>query len=381
MAGIYIHIPFCKKKCSYCAFFSAASTKRMREIVDCISRELHDRRAYLQTEKIETIYFGGGTPSLLEEAEFEKMFNAINEDYDLTTCTEITMEANPDDLTPEYVRMIASLPFNRISIGVQSLHDKQLKAINRRHSAQQAIDCIKQCADAGFENISADLMYGFPNETLEELEEDLDGFLRLGVQHISAYCLSFEEGTALFNLRQKGKIKELDERVSEEMYHTVVNRLKEGGFDHYEISNFSRQGFESKHNKSYWEGKKYIGVGPAAHSFDGMSRQWNAASLDKYIDGVLHGNPYFEKEILTEQDRYNDLVMTSLRTMKGVNLQTIEKNFGKCRATNCLMDAESYIRQGKLAIDNNHLHLTENGVFVSDSIISNLFWVDGTKKD
>ena len=286
MAGIYIHIPFCKRRCIYCDFFSTTQSEKKSAYVRAVCRELEMRKDYLEGEDIETIYLGGGTPSQLFREELEEIFNHIYKVYPVREDAEITLEANPDDLTPEYVAMLRQLPINRISMGIQTFQEETLNLLHRRHTATQAIEAFRRCREAGFRNISIDLMYGLPGETLETWKEDLQQSIALRPEHISAYHLIYEEDTVLWKLREQHQVEEADEDLSVSLFSTLIEQLSEAGYQHYEISNFCLPGLHSRHNSSYWTGKKYLGCGPSAHSFNGVSRQWNVASLDDYLKGV-----------------------------------------------------------------------------------------------
>ena len=320
MAGIYIHIPFCKRRCIYCDFFSTTQSEKKADYVHALVRELEMRKDYVGNEEIETIYLGGGTPSQLSQEELEEIFTYIYKVYKVTPDAEITLEANPDDLTPEYVAMLRTLPFNRISMGIQTFQEETLKLLHRRHTAQQAIEAFKRCREAGFQNISIDLMYGLPGETLDTWGQDLQQAIDLHPEHISAYHLIYEEGTALWNLREQNKVEEAEEELSLTLFKTLIERLTKAGYQHYEISNFCLPGLHSRHNSSYWTGKKYLGCGPSAHSFDGTSRQWNVSSLEQYLKGIHTSQPDFEIEDLDLYTRYNDFVITSIRTCWGMPL-------------------------------------------------------------
>ena len=282
MAGLYIHIPFCAKRCLYCDFFSNTDMKFNEPYIDAAIREMELRQEYIGGEPLDTIYFGGGTPSQLQQADFERIFEAADRLFGTSSCTEITLEANPDDMTPEYVASLRNLPFNRISMGVQSFKEKDLRFLNRRHNREQALRAVGLCKENGIQNISIDLIYGLPGQTLEEWQENLDDAIRLEIPHISAYHLIYEEGTALYKLMEAGKVTPIEEDLSVTLFSTLINRLTEAGYLHYEISNFGRPGYFSRHNSSYWTGTKYIGIGPSAHSYDGESRQWNISSLPRH---------------------------------------------------------------------------------------------------
>lgn len=317
MAGIYIHIPFCKLRCIYCDFYSTTQSEKKTAYVAALCRELDQRKDYLQGERIETIYLGGGTPSQLEFKDFEQIFQTLHRLYDISPEAEITIEANPDDLTDEYVNMLRTFPFNRLSMGIQTFQENILRLLHRRHTAQQAVEAFERCRKAGFTNISIDLMYGLPGETLQTWEADLRQAVSMKPEHISAYHLIYEEGTVLWKLREQHRVEEADEDLSVSLFTQLIHKLKDYGYQHYEISNFCLPGMYSRHNSSYWTGKKYLGCGPSAHSYNGISRQWNVSSLDRYIEQVNNGETYFEVEELDLYTRYNDFVITTIRTMWG----------------------------------------------------------------
>ena len=376
MAGIYIHIPFCKRRCIYCDFFSTTQSEKKAEYVHALVRELEMRKDYVGEEEIETIYLGGGTPSQLSQEELDEIFTYIYKVYKVTPDAEITLEANPDDLTPEYVSMLRSLPINRISMGIQTFQEETLKLLHRRHTARQAIEAFRRCREAGFQNISIDLMYGLPGETLETWEQDLQQAIDLHPEHISAYHLIYEEGTTLWNLREQNKVEEAEEELSLTLFKTVIERLTKAGYQHYEISNFCLPGLHSRHNSSYWTGKKYLGCGPSAHSFDGISRQWNVSSLEKYLEGIRSNQLDFELEELDLYTRYNDFVITSIRTCWGMPLAQLRTTYGETLYNYCLRMAKPHIEQGVLEIKENTLKLTPQGIFISDGIMSDLLWIE-----
>ena len=375
MAGIYIHIPFCKKRCTYCDFYTEVAPKLIPTLVDNIIKELEIRKDYLQNEPIHTIYFGGGTPSILKIDQFSKIFDVIYSTYPVDKDAEVTFEANPDDLTVEFFNSIHSLPFNRISIGIQSFNDEDLKRVNRRHSAKQAIEAVKNSQNAGFNNISIDLIYGLPLQTLADWEKQLNTALGLNVQHISAYGLTYEEGTALWKQREKGKVKPVDDDIMNEMYLLLVKKTKEKGFEAYEISNFATQGFRSRHNSSYWKQSAYLGIGPSAHSYDLNSRQWNVASITKYIEAIEHNTLLFEREELTLFDRYNDYVMVSLRTLEGIDLAFLQQTFGPEPRKYCYENIKSFIDSNNVIFANDRLRLTDEGIMISNQILIQLMQV------
>lgn len=376
MAGIYLHIPFCKTRCIYCDFYSTTRSELKTHYVHTLCRELEMRKEYLKGEPVETIYFGGGTPSQLEEADFKHIFETIRENYGMEHCREITLEANPDDLSQEYLKMLSSLPFNRISMGIQTFDDTTLQLLKRRHSSQTAVEAVRRCREAGFQNISIDLIYGLPGETKERWVNDLRQAIRLDVEHISAYHLTYEEDTPIYNMLKQHQIEEVDEDSSLQFFTLLIEHLQNAGYEHYEISNFCLPGLHSRHNSSYWTEKQYLGCGPSAHSYNGISRQWNVASLDKYIEEISSGNPTFEVEELDLYTRYNDFVITHIRTQWGMPLPKLGKQYGEELYKYCLRMATPHLQQGTLEIKNDTLKLTRKGVFISDGIMSDMLWVE-----
>ena len=375
MAGIYIHVPFCKTRCAYCDFFSTTLHDMKSRYVDALCQELVMRRNYLHDAPIDTLYFGGGTPSQLSESDFHSIFNQIEKVYGLEACEEITLEDNPDDLTDDYVEMLTTLPFNRISMGIQTFHEPTLQLIGRRHTAQEAIEAVHRCQQQGFTNISIDLIYGLPGETLEQWKENLLMAFSLKVQHISAYHLTYEQGTRLWQMLQRKEICEVDEDTSVELFRILCKEMQKTGYEHYEISNFALPGYRSRHNSAYWHEVPYLGCGPGAHSFDGDSREWNVSSLPKYIEALEQGQRNYEQETLDKDTRYNEFIMTRLRTCEGFSLNDLQQRFGQAYHDYCLHLATPYMRQGLLLQKENTLRLSREGIFVSDDIISDLMRV------
>lgn len=375
MAGLYIHIPFCTKRCLYCDFFSNTDMKFKEPYVKAVIREMELRQEYIQGEPLETIYFGGGTPSQLQRPDFERIFEAADRLFGIRSCKEITLEANPDDMTPEYMASLRDLPFNRISMGVQSFQEKDLRFLNRRHNREQALRAVGLCKENGISNISIDLIYGLPGQTLEEWQENLDEAVRLDIPHLSAYHLIYEEETALYRLLEAGKVTPVDEELSVTLFSTLIHKLSEAGYLHYEISNFARPGYLSRHNSSYWTGKRYIGIGPSAHSYNGESRQWNISSLPRYLRGIETGTPDIEIEELDIHTKYNDFIITGLRTMWGIRIADIRKQFGEEKQAYLERQAATYLHQGLLIRQDGTLALSEKGIFISDGIMSDLLWV------
>ena len=376
MAGIYLHIPFCKRRCIYCDFFSTTQGGQTDRYIQTLCKELEQRKEYLEGEDIETIYLGGGTPSQLQEKHFEQIFSTLYIYYPVRPDAEITLEANPDDLNKEYVTMLRHFPFNRLSMGIQTFNDTTLRLLHRRHTAQQAIDAFERCRQAGFANISIDLMYGLPGETLASWKADLEQAIALHPEHISAYHLIYEEGTPLWKLREEHRVSEIDEDLSVSLFSELIHTLKTAGYEHYEISNFCLPDKYSRHNSSYWTGKTYLGCGASAHSYNGISRQWNIASLEKYMTGIEHRKPDYEIEELDLYTRYNDFVITSLRTQWGMSLTKLKTDFGEKLYDYCIQLATPHLQQHTLQQDYEFLKLTEQGIFISDGIMSDLLWVE-----
>lgn len=376
MAGLYIHIPFCASKCTYCDFYSETKRDALQPFLEAVAREMDLRADCLpHPATIETVYFGGGTPSLLGGEDFERLFDAIARHWTLADHAEITLEANPDDLTPTYLSQLADLPFNRLSMGVQSFNDYYLELLNRRHTARQARQAIARAQQAGFRNISIDLIYGLPYQTLADWQADLDTAFQTGVQHLSAYGLSYEEGTRLRRLLDDGKLEPVTDDGMNDMYRLLRDKTSARGFEAYEISNFALPGYRSRHNSSYWHGTPYIGLGPAAHSYDGCSRQWNVRSIAEYIRSIATGTVPAEREELSVHDRYNDFVMVSLRTCEGIDLHLLEQLFGNELTEYCLQCARPFVRSGQLVQADGFLRLSLEGILVSNLVMSELMRV------
>ena len=364
MSGIYAHIPFCKSRCIYCGFYSTTLLSLQDEYVDAMLRELDNRKDYLSGEPVKTIYIGGGTPSMLSSHNLSRLCQHLKA-FAYGTMEEFTVECNPDDVTPELASLLHSLGVNRVSMGAQTFSDERLAFVHRRHKAHQVEEAIYNLRNAGITNISIDLMFGFPDETVENWKSDIEQALSLGVQHISAYSLMYEEDTPLYKLLEDGKIKEINEDVSLEMYETLITLLTKAGYEHYEISNFALPGYRSKHNSSYWKRIPYLGIGAAAHSYNLTSRQWNVSDVELYIKG---DNIVEDCELLDATEQYNDLITTALRTSEGIDLGTLsETDFHYLTKA-----ASKSIEQGNLIIENNHLHLTRKGLFISDAVMVEL---------
>ncbi|WP_299125011.1 radical SAM family heme chaperone HemW [uncultured Tenacibaculum sp.] len=370
MAGIYLHIPFCKQACYYCDFHFSTSLKRKEELIACMVKELELRKEELDDEIIETIYFGGGTPSLLSAKEIILLLETIYQNYQVIEQPEITLEANPDDLSEEKILELAESPVNRLSIGVQSFFEEDLKSMNRAHNAEEAKNCLS-VAIRHFDNITIDLIYGVPNMTNERWKENLQIAFDFGISHISSYALTVEPKTVLDTFVKNGKYPEPDEVEAKAHFDILMEETTKNGFVHYEISNFGKPDYFSKHNTSYWLGKKYIGVGPSAHSFNKTHRSWNISNNAKYIKTLELGNLPNEIEELTEEDRFNEYLMTGLRTIWGVSLDKINPIFRE----SLLASSKKFIEQGLLTIDKNTLKTTSKGKFLADGLASELFIV------
>ena len=375
MAGIYIHIPFCKQRCNYCAFYSTTLYNIREKYVDALCKEIVMRKEYAACAAIETIYFGGGTPSTLTMEQLQRICDTIYATYPVSDTAEVTIECNPDDLTPDFLSQLKELPFNRISMGVQSFNDTQLKRLGRRHNADKARQAVGNARKAGYENISIDLIFALPGSTTAEWEHDLDSAIALRPDHLSAYNLTYEEGTPLHLALERGDFAELSEEENVGQFQMLITKLKEAGYRHYEISNFALPGRESRHNSSYWNDTPYIGCGAAAHSYNGTSRQWNIADIREYIKGVENGIPNFEIEELTEEERYNDTILTRLRTAKGIPLEWMKEKFNDRLNRYLQQMAEKEIALGNLKEENGHLSLTEKGIFISDAVIRELIFI------
>lgn len=374
MSGIYIHIPFCKSRCIYCGFYSTTLLDLRKKYINAVCREMELRKNYIR-EPFSTIYLGGGTPSLLDEAELTQLFLYINNVYDVDRNAEITMECNPDDITPKFTNMLSRLPINRVSIGAQTFADSRLRLLHRRHNSDEVKHAVKLLREAGIKNISIDLMFGFPDESLSQWKEDMSAALALNVEHISAYSLMYEEDTPLWKMLDTGKVKEIDEELSLTMFKELVCQLTDAGYEHYEISNFARPGYRSRHNSSYWHQVPYIGLGAAAHSFDLNSRQWNVADLKLYIEEINNGIIPMEREELDNDTTFNDIITTALRTSDGINLNALETRLGKRYRNTLISAAGKHLEQGLLEIRHDRLRLTSEGIFISDMVMSDLMIV------
>ena len=384
MAGIYIHIPFCKSKCAYCNFFSLVSEKKIVEYVDALKKELIARNQYLGNEKVRTIYFGGGTPSLLPTKYIDEILKITNDNFDLIPNPEITLEANPDTIDKEQLFELKSLGVNRISVGIQSFHDDDLKYLDRRHDSKHVLQIIDDLKCVGFDKITLDLIYGIPTLTEEKWNKNLDIFFSTGISHLSAYALTIEPKTILGQRIEKGDLQDVSEDETVRHYNILVERTKENGFEHYEISNFAKHDCRSQHNSIYWNDEKYLGLGPSAHSYDGNSRQWNISNLTKYIqlvnadtdadtDADADIECYYEKEILSTEDKFNEYVMTSLRTSWGCDVEKISAKYGSYYSEHFLKNVKKYLTSGMMLMKDSKFILTDEGMLFADGIAAELF--------
>lgn len=373
MAGLYIHIPFCASRCIYCGFYSTTRLDLRQQYVDALIRELVEvgKSKMLKDDSISTVYLGGGTPSQLTIPQLHQLFDAIYIYNKVESGAEVTIEMNPDDVSVPYADTLRQLGINRVSMGAQTFDDERLRWLNRRHTVAQVGQAVTILRAAGIRNISIDLMYGFPNETIDDFVHDIDEAIKLDVEHISAYCLMIEEGTELYRRYGDKRVREYDdskEETERKMYELLIDKLTAAGYEHYEISNFARPGFRSRHNSSYWTGVPYIGLGAAAHSFDGHLRSWNVSDIQQYIAAVNRDERLNEEEELSATDFYNERVMLGLRTCEGVDLSALsddERNY-------CIQEAQPFLSDDILLLTDNRLVLTRKGLFVSDYVISSL---------
>ena len=370
MAGIYVHIPFCRSRCVYCGFYSTVGMELRDSYVDAVCREWQLRRGELALlsgmsgqQSVETVYLGGGTPSQLTGEQLQRLFSVLP----AAAAKEVTIEVNPDDVTAGFAELLSQLPVNRVSMGAQTFDDRRLRFLHRRHTAGQVPEAVRRLRDAGIRNISVDLMYGFPEETLDDWSRDVEAALALHVEHLSAYCLMIEEDTPLCRMG----VEPADEETERQMYELLIDRLASAGYEHYEISNFARPGYRSLHNSGYWRDVPYIGLGAAAHSYDGAGRQWNVSDLRRYIDAVSHDEIPCERETLDADTRYNDRITVALRTREGLDLTVLSDRHRR----HCLQEARRFLDDGLLQLADGHLSLTRRGLFVSDMVMSALMLV------
>lgn len=378
MAGIYIHIPFCRKACLYCDFHFSTNLDNKKKLVDAICKEIENRKEYLENKTVNSIYFGGGTPSLLSLEELEQILSTIQTNFNANEKAEVTFELNPEDAEINYLQEIKKLGVNRLSIGLQSFNEEELKWMNRAHNAQQNFDCIKIAQQVGFDNISIDLIYGSKFQTPETWRKTLRTAFDLNTQHISSYNLTVESRTQLQHLIKEKKEKDVDSEMSSHLFDILIEETEKNGFNQYEISNFCKPGFIAEHNSNYWKGLSYLGVGPSAHSYNGISRRFNVRSNAQYIQATESGKPFYEEEILTANDKYNEYILTRLRTEWGCDVEEMQKSFGEKYVTHFLNQLEPYKQKNFISINQNVITLNKQGKHFADGIASDLFY---TKKD
>jgi oxygen-independent coproporphyrinogen III oxidase len=375
MAGIYIHIPYCKHKCEYCDFYSVVSSNGIKNFQSLIIRELDLRKNYLPNNNISTIYLGGGTPSLLKVEQIEEILLAISLRYNVAVDSEITLEANPDDLSIDYLSQLRKVGVNRLSIGIQSFADADLIKLDRRHNSKQAIDSVEWANKAGFDNISIDLIYGLPYSNSEGWKDNLETAFRLPIKHLSCYHLIYEENTPLHKKMQIGSITPVHEELSVEQFKILQTMAEANGFDHYEISNLGKLGYYSKHNTSYWQQEPYLGLGPSAHSYNVITRNWNPRSIPMWSSSIKNGSLALETEQLTTKDRINDYLLTSLRTIWGIDVEYIRMTFGEGVADKVVMTAKKYVSTGQMEINDKLLRIKSDFFLLSDGIIADFIIV------
>ncbi len=378
MAGLYLHIPFCKRKCHYCNFYSLASAKYKPELVQALLKEIELQKNYFQNEKLESIYFGGGTPSLLNEQELQLLFEKINSTFAIDKKAEITFEANPNDLNKEYLKLLQKTPINRLSVGVQSFHDNELLYLNRLHTAEEAKSAIKRAQDFGFSALNLDLIYGIPIASKQSWQSNLETFKALHIDHLSAYNLTREENTAYDILIKKGKYAAPNDAQGEAHFKQLLAFAKDNNLEQYEISNFAFDQKYAVHNTNYWRRKKYLGIGPSAHSFNLLSRSWNKAQLKPYMDAINQNQLPNESEYLSKTDEWNEILMTGLRTKWGVDIAYLKQNFDGDWIEIFQRQTQKYIDNEQLIIDNSIYQLTEKGRFFADGIAADFFRINET---
>lgn len=373
---IYFHIPFCKQACHYCDFHFSTSLKYKEDILTAMHKELELRAHYLEDKNISSIYFGGGTPSILEAADIQKLIDKVDKLFNIENNAEITLEANPDDLNNEKIVDLRKTSINRFSIGIQSFFEEDLKWMNRAHNAQEADSSIKRVQDADYQNITCDLIYGYPLLSNEKWNFNMQKLIELEIPHISSYNMTVESKTALAHFIKQGITKPISDAQGEEQMIMLIETLTSNNYQHYEISNFAKEGHYAKHNTNYWKGKQYLGIGPSAHSYNGNSRSWNINNNAKYSQGINNGHPTLEEENLTVEDRFNEYIMTSLRTVWGVNIQKIEKDFGYDYVQHFKKEIEPFLNSGEVEIQKDQAYiLTSKGKLIADRIASDLFIV------
>ena len=372
---LYVHIPFCKQLCAYCDFYFSVSLQRKEQMLRALLHEMDVRVGKQQSTDLNTLYFGGGTPSVLTPPELFLLIEKAKKRLEVNAFSELTVEVNPDDISFEYATQLREIGVNRLSIGIQSFCDNQLKTLRRRHNSAQAKESVRAAQAAGFKNITIDLMYGLPNQTIEDWKNDVAQALALDVPHISAYMLTIEPHTIFGKQQIQNSLSLPSEEICEAQFLYLHDTLEGVGYEHYEVSNFARKNFRAQHNSGYWKGFSYVGIGPSAHSFDGKNRQWNVANNLRYLEAIENNFPAFETEILSPEMRFNEYLLVSLRTAAGADLQHIGSTFGESFLQHCLAQAQIYLATGKLVKTNDCLHIPPRQFLLSDSIIRDLFWI------
>nr|WP_321454142.1 radical SAM family heme chaperone HemW [uncultured Carboxylicivirga sp.] len=375
MAGIYTHIPFCYTRCSYCDFYKTTDQRLKASFINAICKEILLQKDFFNNNCINTLYFGGGTPSVLKVDEWKTIFEVLHQTFDLSSLKEITVEVNPDDVSEKYIDTLSQFGVNRVSMGVQSFQDSHLRKMNRRHNVQQAKEAIRILKQSPIKNVSIDLIYGLPYMSWDEWVKNINLAIEADVQHISAYHLTFEKGTPYYELLKKGQLKEIPEEISSDQFEILVEKLEDAGFENYEISNFAKPGLYSQHNSSYWTGEPYLGLGPSAHSFDGKSRRWNVRDIVAYSTKLEEGKCYWENEILTPTDVYNERIMLGLRTSKGFEVDFISQLSNLQLQEFAKKEIQNQINLNNLVINNGWCSVTREKKFITDRIISDLFYV------
>lgn len=375
MAGIYLHIPFCSRACTYCDFHFSTKMDTYPRVVNALLQELNQRSSELNGQGVESIYLGGGTPSLLKNKDLEEILNTIHRQFSVSPHAEITLEVNPEDVTPEKAHFWKAVGVNRLSMGIQSFHEKDLILMNRNHHSRESETAILEVQKAGLDNLTVDLIYGLPNASHEEWLYNVKKAIDMGVQHLSSYALTVEEKTVLAHQIKTKKLPPLDEELAQEQFFMLVDEVQKAGFRHYEISNMALPGYEALHNTNYWKGVPYLGIGPSAHSYDGVNRRWNVSNNIKYAAGIEAGTRYFEEEFLTDKDRFNERIMTGLRMDTGIDLEGLKSDFPENFTQFLLSEAQQDLTNNRLTLKNNHLKVTPENRFFADGIAANLFFI------
>lgn len=375
MAGIYVHVPYCRQACTYCDFHFSTLLGNKADLLHAIMAEIEIRAGYLREERVDSIYFGGGTPSVMTHSETQTIIGLIGRNFEVSEDAEVTLEANPDDLTPEHLEHLREAGINRLSIGIQSFDDEVLKWMNRSHDAQQAVSSVKYAQKLGFENITVDMIYGIPGKDESYWRHQLEQLLDLKVPHVSSYALTVEKETVLDNWIRKGKASAPDEDMSHRQFMLGSEVLTGAGYEHYELSNFARPGYRAVHNSAYWKSRPYLGVGPSAHSFDGESRQWNVSNNRLYHSAIESGEINHEREDLSTADRLNERIMTSLRTIEGLDMKVIAREFGVDLHAHVMDEAQALLEQGRLIMEGERIVIPKDQRFYSDGISASLFYI------